>query len=113
VAELFMKGFDALPGGAIEGMVIGGLAGIVLAVLEKVLSKGIRIWIPSPAAMGLAFVIPAYNSFSMFLGALAGWILSKWIPSWTARFLIVFASGIIAGESLTGVGLAIETILKR
>jgi uncharacterized oligopeptide transporter (OPT) family protein len=113
VAELFMKGFDALPGGAIEGMVTGGLAGIVLAVLEKVLSKGIRIWIPSPAAMGLAFVIPAYNSFSMFLGALAGWILSKWIPSWTARFLIVFASGIIAGESLTGVGLAIETILKR
>jgi uncharacterized oligopeptide transporter (OPT) family protein len=39
--------------------------------------------------------------------------LSKWIPNWTARFLIVVASGIIAGESLSGVGLAIETILAR
>lgn len=113
VAELFMKGLDALPGGAIEGMVIGGLAGIVLAVLEKVLPKAVRVWMPSPAAMGLAFVIPAYNSFSMFLGAFAAWILSKWIPNWTARFLIVFASGIIAGESLTGVGLAIETVFRR
>ena len=108
-----MKGFEALPQGAIEGMIIGGLAGIVLAVLEKVLPKGVRGWVPSPAAMGLAFVIPGYNSISMFLGSLVGWVLSKWIPNWTARFLIVVASGVIAGESLTGVGLAIETILKR
>lgn len=113
VAELFMKGLDALPSGAIEGMIIGGVAGIVLAVLEKVLPKGVRVWVPSPSAVGLAFVIPGYNSFSMFLGSFAAWILSKWVPSWTARFLIVAASGIIAGESLTGVGLAIETILKR
>lgn len=113
VAELFMKGLDALPAGAINAMIIGGVAGIVLAVLEKTLPKGVRLWMPSPAAMGLAFVIPAYNSFSMFLGAFVGWGLSKWVPNWTARFLIVFASGIIAGESLSGVGLAIETILKR
>jgi OPT family oligopeptide transporter len=111
VAELFMKGIDALPAGAVNAMIIAGLAGIVLAVLEKVLPKGIRLWVPSPASLGLAFVIPAYNSFSMFLGAFAAWALSKWIPSWTARFLIVFASGIIAGESLTGVGLAIEQVL--
>lgn len=113
VAELFMKGIDALPSGAIEGMVIGGSAGIALAVLEKVVPKGIRVWVPSPSAVGLAFVIPGYNSFSMFLGSFVAWILSKWVPSWTARFLIVAASGIIAGESLTGVGLAIETVLKR
>lgn len=111
VAEVFMKGIDSLPPSAINAMILGGLAGIVLAVLEKVLPKGIRIWVPSPASLGLAFVIPAYNSFSMFLGAFAAWILSRWIPSWSARFLIVFASGIIAGESLTGVGLAIEQVL--
>jgi len=111
VAELFMKGFDALPKGAIEGMIIGLVAGIVLAVLEKTLPARIRRWVPSPASMGLAFVIPAYNAFSMFLGSLAAWLLGKWVPNWTARFLIVFASGIIAGESLTGVALALQQVL--
>jgi len=110
VAEIFMKGIDALPTGAMQGMIIGGLVGIVLAVLEKVLPKGVRIWVPSPASLGLAFVIPAYNSFSMFIGAAIAWALSRWVPSWSTRFLIVFASGLIAGESLTGVGLAIEQI---
>lgn len=111
VAELFMKGFDALPKGAIEGLVIGLLAGIVLAVLEKTLPAKVRRWVPSPSAMGLAFVIPGYNSFSMFLGALAAWLLGKWVPGWTTRFLIVFASGIIAGESLAGVSLALQQVL--
>jgi len=111
VAELFMKGFDALPPGAIQGLMIGLVAGIVLAVLEKTMPPKVRRWVPSPASMGLAFVIPAYNAFSMFLGSLVGWALGKWVPSWSARFLIVFASGIIAGESLTGVGLAIRQVL--
>jgi uncharacterized oligopeptide transporter (OPT) family protein len=111
VAELFMKGLDALPGGAVNGMILGGLGGIVLAVLEKVLPKRIQPFVPSPASLGLAFVIPAYNSFSMFLGALVAWALTRWVSNWATRFLIVFASGLIAGESLTGVGLALEQIL--
>jgi uncharacterized oligopeptide transporter (OPT) family protein len=49
----------------------------------------------------------------MFLGALVGWVLSKWIPNWSARFIVVIASGVIAGESLSGVGLAFEQVLKR
>jgi len=108
-----MKGFSALPPGAIEGLVIGGVTGIVLAVLEKTLPRVARRWVPSPSAIGLAFVIPPYNSISMFLGGFASWIGSKWFPEWTERFLIVLASGVIAGESLTGVGLAIETVLMR
>lgn len=113
VAELFMKGFDALPGGALEAMTIGAIAGIVLAVLAKVLPRSLQIWVPSPAAIGLSFTLPAYNAISMFLGSLAGFGAAKVFPNWSERFLIVFASGIIAGESLTGVGLAIETVLSR
>jgi putative OPT family oligopeptide transporter len=111
VAEIFMRGTDALPAGAIHGMLLGGLAGIVLAVLEKTLPKKARVWIPSPTSLGLAFVIPAYNAISMFLGAMAAWLLGKWVPKWSTRFLIVFASGLIAGESLSGVALAIEQII--
>lgn len=112
VAELFMQGFGALPASALQAMTIGGLAGIVLAVLEKTLPARARRWVPSPASLGLAFVIPAYNAISMFLGAVCGSVLQRWFPNWTARFLIVLASGMIAGESLTGVGLAIDKILS-
>jgi putative OPT family oligopeptide transporter len=111
VAELFMLGLNALPPGAVPGMWLGGLAGIVLAVLEKTLPKKAAFWVPSATSIGLAFVIPAYNSMSMFFGATAAWALSRWVPNWSARFLIVLASGLIAGESLSGVGLALEQIL--
>ena len=111
VAEIFMHGTDALPPGAVQGMLLGGLAGILLAVFEKVLPKKARIWVPSATSVGLAFVIPAYNAISMFLGAIAAWALGKWVPKWSTRFLIVFASGLIAGESLSGVALAIQEIL--
>lgn len=113
VAELFMNGASALPPGAIEGMVVGGIVGVLLAAAEKLLPKKARIWVPSPTSLGLAMVIPAYNSISMFLGAGLGWSLQRWVPSWSARFLIVAASGMIAGESLLGVGLAVEQILLK
>lgn len=112
VAEIFMRGADALPPGAAEGMLYGGIAGILLAVFEKLLPKKARIWVPSPTSLGLAFVIPAYNAISMFLGAMVGWALSRKVPDWSTRFLIVLASGLIAGESLSGVALAIQEILS-
>lgn len=111
VAELFMQGTSALPPGAVQGMIVGGLAGIVMAVLEKTLPKRIRNWVPSPTSVGLAFVIPAYNAISMFLGAIAAWALGRWVPNWSTRFLLIFASGLIAGESLSGVVLAVMEIL--
>lgn len=112
VAELFMQGFAALPPKAVPAMAIGGVTGIVLAVLEKTLPARVRRWVPSPASLGLAFVIPAYNALSMFIGGTLGSLLGRWFPSWSERFLIVLASGLIAGESLTGVVLAIEKILS-
>lgn len=111
VAELFMQGTGALPAGAVQGMITGGVAGILLAVLEKTLPQRARIWVPSPTSMGLAFVIPAYNAISMFLGSIAAWGLGRWFPDWTTRFLIILASGLIAGESLSGVVLAVMEIL--
>jgi uncharacterized oligopeptide transporter (OPT) family protein len=113
VAELFMNGVQALPPGAVAGMVVGGIVGMVLAAGEKLLPKKWRVWVPSPTSLGLSMVIPAYNSISLFIGAGVGWGLQRWVPSWSARFLIVAASGLIAGESLLGVGLAIEQILVK
>lgn len=112
VAEIFMKGLGSMPPGSVEAMLGAGILGIVLAVLEKKAPPSWRIYVPSPAALGIAFAIPGYNSISMFLGSAAGLLVSRWFTSWATKFLVVLASGIIAGESITGVGLALERIFS-
>ncbi|MCB9641105.1 MAG: OPT/YSL family transporter [Myxococcales bacterium] len=106
VAEVFKKGLSNMPAGSINAIIIAGLAGMVLAVLEKTLPKDIKQWVPSPASIGLAFVIPAYYSLSFFIGGVLALLCSRIAPKWSARFLIVLAAGLIAGESLTGMILA-------
>ncbi|MBX3250717.1 MAG: OPT/YSL family transporter [Myxococcales bacterium] len=111
VAELFREGLAAMPAMAPEAMAIAGGLGVVLAVAEKVVPKKALMWVPSPGSIGLAMVVPALYSISMFLGAIAAFGVTKVQPAWAKRFLIVLAAGLIAGESLVGVGLAIyETI---
>lgn len=100
-----------MPPGALAAIWIGGGVGILLAVLEKKLPVAARKWVPSPSSMGLGFVIPAYQGFSMLLGAVLALIVQKRAPTWAERFLIVLASGFIAGESLTGVGIALHKML--
>ena len=111
VAELFRDGIEAMPAMAPEAMAIAGGVGVVFAVLEKVLSKEKRKWVPSPGAMGLALVIPAYYAISMFLGGFISVVAERIDPKWAKRFVIVIAAGIIAGESLVGVGIAIYETL--
>jgi uncharacterized oligopeptide transporter (OPT) family protein len=111
VAELFMKGLDALPPGAVNAMVVGALVGIVLAVLEKVLPEKGRAWVPSGPSVGLSFVIAPSTSFSLFFGSMVALVAGKVAPDWSNRFMIIAASGIIAGESLSGVFLALIAIL--
>jgi uncharacterized membrane protein len=108
VAELFMVGFDAIPAGTPLAMLIAAAAGVLLPVLEKTSSKTARSFVPSAASLGLAFVIQAYSSFAIFLGGLAALLAGRFVPSWSGRFLVAVCAGVVAGESLTGVGIAIE-----
>jgi uncharacterized oligopeptide transporter (OPT) family protein len=62
-------------------------------------------------ALGLAMVIPASISITMFFGSLIGKALERYQPNLTQRFLIAAASGLIAGESLTGVIRALLGIM--
>lgn len=110
VAEVFKNGMDSLPPGALAAMGVAAGVGVVLPVLEKTLPKKAAGWLPSAAALGLAFVIPASNSISMFLGAALAWGLTAAFPSWSARFLVTVCAGIIAGESLVGAGDALRLV---
>ena len=62
--------------------------------------------------LGIAGVIPAFNSISMFAGAFMAWLFAKARPRAAEAYTIPVSSGLIAGESLVGVAiiLAIEAI---
>jgi len=106
VAELLANGVESLHPWARWGIVVGGAIGIVLPLLELWLPK-YRKWMPSATGLGLALVIPCWNSVSMFLGALIAYVWSKYRAEHGERYITSIASGIIAGESLLGVVVAL------
>lgn len=105
VAELMAQGPDALPRYAMAAMIVGASIGVVLTLLEELAPRSWRKWLPSVTALGLAGVIPAFNCISMFIGAFAAWILSKTLPKLDEKYTVPFSSGLIAGESLLGMGV--------
>ena len=110
VAELLAKGPGSLPVSARYGLVIGASLGIILTMLELLLPR-FKKFIPSPVGLGLAFTINGFNSISMFLGALLALALVKWKPKTAEHYTVPVASGIIAGESLMGVAIAMMSAL--
>ena len=112
VAELLAKGVGALHPTARIGLVIGGTLGIILPLLEMRFPKQ-KKFIPSATGVGLAFTINGFNSISMFIGACIALWLSKAKPAVHEKFTIPVSSGLIAGESLMGVVLALITALPK
>lgn len=110
VAEVLMGGLSALPPGAPAAMALAALAAVVLALAERLLPGFLAKWVPSAPAMGLAFVIPAWNAISLFIGAAAGALLLQLFPELARRRIIVIAAGLVVGESLMGVVSALSTI---
>jgi uncharacterized oligopeptide transporter (OPT) family protein len=84
---------------------------LLLGVLDSLLPEHRARYLPSTAALGLAFVLPASVSLMMALGAVLTWVVSRRWPSLTERFAITAAAGLIAGESMTGVGASLWQML--
>jgi uncharacterized oligopeptide transporter (OPT) family protein len=104
VAETLSQGLGAIPVSALWAVAIGGAIGILGAWLQHRFAPK---WLPNLPALGLAMVIPASISITMFLGSLIAKLLERYRPSIAQRFVIAAASGLIAGESLTGVARAL------
>jgi uncharacterized oligopeptide transporter (OPT) family protein len=111
MAELLAKGFGALPPHATTAVAIAAAAGVALPLLRRI--ERIKPYVPSGLAMGIAFIVPAYNTLVMFYG-LVIWLLWKWIsPNSNEKYTFAVASGLIAGEGLIGIvnaGLTIADI---
>ncbi|UQA61634.1 OPT family oligopeptide transporter [Polyangium aurulentum] len=116
VSKAFANGLGGLPSGATTAMAIGIALGVTLALLERFAPKNLRPYIPSPAGLGIALVIPASNAIAMFLGALIAEIVRRVRPALGERATIPLASGFIAGESLMGIivkALALAGVLQK
>ncbi|MEW5950845.1 MAG: OPT family oligopeptide transporter [Elusimicrobiota bacterium] len=106
VARLLSNGISSLHYSAKAGLLIGAIIGILIPLTEIIFPKH-KKYIPSAMGLGLAMVIPFWNSFSMFLGGLIALILEKKAPKAAEKYIIPVSSGIIAGESLMGVAVAL------
>jgi putative OPT family oligopeptide transporter len=106
VAELVARGLSSLDVTERLALGIGGVVGVLITVLERLLPARARVFLPSAMGLGLAFVIPFWNTLSIFAGAMIAWILSKRAEHTASMYTIPVASGLIAGESLMGVLMA-------
>ena len=112
VAEALTGGLGALPFDVRWAMLVGALCGVTLGALEALLPERRVHWLPSSAALGLAFIIPASISLMMTFGAVLYWcFVSRW-RSLGERFVIVAAAGLVAGESMAGVGASLWQLLR-
>lgn len=111
VARLLANGIESLHPTARLGLLIGGLTGILIPLLEKAFPKSVR-YIPSATGLGLSMVIPFFNSLSMFIGAGVALILEKKRPQLADKYIVPVSSGLIAGESLMGVAVSLLKALN-
>lgn len=110
MAELLTQGLDALPPMAGPAILIAAIVGMLLPLLRKL--DGIKAYVPSGLAMGIAFIVPAYYSVVMFNGLLVWFLWKRINPGAVNRYDFVLASGLVAGEGLMGIVNAGLTILE-
>ncbi len=107
VAELLAAGVGSLHPSCRTGIVCGGLLGILLTVAERFLPRRLAAWVPSATGLGLAFVIEFHDSIAFLVGAALAVACGRWRPAAADRYVVPVSSGIIAGESLVGVLIAL------
>jgi uncharacterized oligopeptide transporter (OPT) family protein len=104
VSKAFAGGIDNLGDEARMAIFIGLALGITLALLEKFAPKPVRPYLPSPSGLGIAMVVPGSNCIAMFIGASLAEIARR---RQQEGYVVPIASGLIAGESLMGVVIAL------
>jgi putative OPT family oligopeptide transporter len=104
VALTLSKGFGSLESVKVWSLIVGGLVGLLLPLFSYLMPKQ-KHWIPSPAALGLAWTFHWYYGLLFFMGGFAAWVFEQKRPKLAAEFTFPSASGVIAGGSLMGLAL--------
>ncbi len=91
-----------LPPFAGTATLIGILIGLVFTLVDVYAPKGVRQWLPSISALGIAWVINGHDSIAMAVGALVAYVIAKIWQAKSEQLTVAASSGIIAGASLMG-----------
>ncbi|HYO57532.1 OPT family oligopeptide transporter, partial [Archangium sp.] len=102
VAELVSHGPGGMPLSSMLATGLAFLAGVLLSVGAR--GRLARL-LPSAAAMGIGFVVPAYYSVTLCLGALLAAMVGRLRPS-AMQTVQAAGAGAIIGEALLGVLIA-------
>ena len=93
---------------------IGGAIGLGIILLDQWLRARRASFRVPVLAVAVGIYLPLYVSTTIFLGGLVGWLAQRGRPAEAAENLggrgMLFAAGMVAGESLTGVILAIPIV---
>jgi uncharacterized oligopeptide transporter (OPT) family protein len=111
MAELLAEGMDALPPHCGTAVLIAAAIGAVIAVCRKI--ESLKAYAPSGLAIGIAFIITADHSLTLFYGLCIWWIWKRWYPDSAERYTYAAAAGLIAGQGLMGIvnaGLKIREV---
>lgn len=106
IAEVASGGIATLPRGAASSAVVAAVAGLLLDALAGAPGP-VRSRLPDPSALGVAFIIPASYSLTIALTALAVAAARARRPALSDRVISALGSGLMTGEAVTGVVLAI------
>jgi uncharacterized oligopeptide transporter (OPT) family protein len=106
MADLLANGLGQLPQSAAWAVLIGGVLGIALPMIE------VRWWrlqkyLPSAMGLGLGMIVDFSNGLGFALGAVIAWIWQRRSASSAADYKVPLASGLVAGESLFAAVIAI------
>jgi len=104
VAQALSKGFEALAPAKVWSIAIGGVVGIVFAILPVLFPKQEK-YLPSASGFGLAWIFQWYYGVLFFLGAVISWWFQKKSPAKAEEFTFPVASGVMAGGALMGVAI--------
>ncbi|MFE8605676.1 OPT/YSL family transporter [Archangium violaceum] len=107
MAEVSARGLEGLPPFGALAAGLGLLAGILLSLLAR---GRLERFVPSAVAVGIGFLVPAYYSVTICLGALLAAGARRVWPA-SAPVSRGVGAGLIIGESLMGVLLALLGLL--
>jgi len=109
LARILAQGVSALPTGALQALLVGVAAGVVLTILESNPSR--RRWTPSPTGIGIGMLVPGSAVCSMFVGAVIAELWRKASARSYEQNLTPLASGLIAGEAIVATLIPILVVV--
>jgi len=105
VARVVTQGIAALPAGAAVAALIAAVFGVLFICLARL--PRLAAYMPSPIALSIACLVPASCAWTLWLGAMIPGLVARRHPDFGEHHATSLASGLIAGEGLMMVAVAL------